>query len=87
MTLVIMVRNAPETKFEVVEKPDNLKVEIIPSDVNTGTIAKVRRYKMVVTVPPGTPAGQIDGAITLKSDHPQASRVKIPVDVVVLGGE
>jgi Protein of unknown function (DUF1573) len=87
MTMVIMVRNAPETKFEVVEKPDNLKVEIIPSDVNTGTIAKVRRYKMVVTVPPGTPAGLIDGAITLKSDHPQGRMVKIPVDVVVLGGE
>ena len=86
-TIMISVRNAPDTKLEVVETPDNLKVEIIPSDLKTGTVAKVRQLKMVVTVPPGTPAGLIEGTITLKSDHPLARQVKIPVDVIILGGE
>ncbi len=86
-TMMISVRNAPDTKLEVVEAPDNLKVEIIPSDVKTGSVAKVRQFKMVVTVPPGTPTGLIEGTITLKSDHPQARQVKIPVDVIILGGQ
>ena len=86
-TVIILVRNAPETKFEVVKKPDNLKVEIIPADVKAGSAAKIRRYKMIVTVPPGTPSGVIDETITLKSDHPQARQMKIAVDVIVLGGE
>lgn len=86
-TIMISIRNAPDTKLEVVETPDNLKVEIIPSDVKIGTVAKVRQVKMIVTVPPGTPAGLIGGIITLKSDHPQARQVKIPVDVIILGGE
>lgn len=39
------------------------------------------RYKMTVTVRPGTPAGPVDGDIVLKTDHPRAAEMKIPVTV------
>lgn len=86
LNVMVLVRNAPDTKFEVLGKPDNLKVEITPADVRVGSAAKVRQYRMTITVPPGTPSGEIGGTITLKSDHPQADQVKIPVDIKVLGG-
>ncbi|MDB5353017.1 MAG: hypothetical protein JWN86_4264 [Planctomycetota bacterium] len=86
-TVMITVRNAPETKFEVLEVPDYLKVEITPADVKVGSAAKIRQYRMTVTVPPETPAGKIEGAIVLKSDHPLADRVKIPVEITVLSGQ
>ena len=40
---------------------------------------------MTVTIPPRTPPGVIAGPIVLKTDHPLAGEVKIPVHVVVLG--
>src|SRR5205085_2507472 len=84
--LMITVQNAPDTKIEVLEAPNNLKVEVRPSDVRTGTAAKVRQYRMTVTVPPDSPSGVIDGAIILKTDHPQVDRLKVPLDITVLGG-
>ena len=83
-SIVLVVRNAPETSFKVVEVPENLKVEVIPSDVKNGIAVKVRSYKMVVTVTPDTPSGVIDGMITLKVNHPDVSELKIPVDISVI---
>ncbi len=86
--VMILVRNASEsTKFEVAEKPENLKVTLVSADDKAGTSVKVRQLKMTVTVPPGTPPGITDGKIVLKSDHPQASRITIPVDVTVVGAD
>ena len=34
-------------------------------------------------MPPGTPAGEIDGDIVLKTDHPKASELKIPVIILI----
>jgi hypothetical protein len=82
-TVMILVRNAPDTKFEVLEAPNNLKVEITPADVKIGTAAKVRQYRMTVTVPPDTPTGTIGGTIVLKTNHPLADRVRVPVDITV----
>lgn len=84
-TVMITVRNAPDTAFEVLSKPDNLKVEITPSDVRIGSVAKVRQYRLTVTVPPGAPEGVINSTIVLKSSHPQADRVTVPVDITVVG--
>ena len=86
VSVMLLVRDAPETKFEVLSKPDNLKVEVIPADLRTGSAVMVRQYRVTVTVPPGTPSGEIEGVITLKSDHPLAEQVVIPVDIAVLGG-
>jgi hypothetical protein len=85
-TVMILVRNAPDTRIEVKKAPDNVKVEVVPADLKTGTAAKVRQYRMTVTVPPGTPTGLIQGTIVLSTDHPQAGTVRVPVDISVIGG-
>jgi len=73
------VRGLKSTSFRVESKPENLKVEIEPSDKPP----KEGRYQMIVTVPPGTPPGLIQDQIILKTDHPKAGEVRIPVDVRV----
>ncbi len=85
-SIILSVRNAPDTVFEVVQTPGNLKVEIIPSDVKTGTVAQVRLYKLVITVPPDSPSDVIEGTITLKSNHPDIRELKIPVYISILEG-
>jgi hypothetical protein len=84
-SVIISVRNAPDTTFEVVQKPESLKVDVVPSEVLNGAAAKVRRYKLNVTVPPGSPEGVISDPIILKSNHPQVERITVPVDVTVVG--
>jgi len=84
--VMITVRGGTKTKLEVLEAPNNLKVEVAPVDVKTGTDVQVSRYRMTVTVPPDTASGIINGTIVLKSDHPLVNRVKVPVDITVLGG-
>ena len=86
--LSIYVRGQEDTKFTVVSAPAPLKVEVKPVDESArpaGTGAKGRQYRMTVTIPPGAPSGEIGGAIELKTDHPQAGRVSVPVRVVVVG--
>jgi hypothetical protein len=75
----LLVRGSTPTTFEVESKPENLKVEIAPSD----SPPKEGRYQMIVTIPPGTPPGWIDDQIILKTNHPKAGELHIPVDVRV----
>jgi hypothetical protein len=78
--LVMTVRGLRPTRFEVERKPEKLKVEVTPNDPtkNTG------QYRLTVTVPPGLPPGsRIMEEIVLKTDHPKAGLVKIPVDVAI----
>jgi len=84
-TVMISVRNAPDTVFTVVQKPESLKVEVVPSEVLNGADAKVRRYKLNVTVPPDAPEGVITEPIILKSTHPQVDRISVSVDITVVG--
>ena len=77
--LVISVRNNQATKFEVVKAPKALKIDISLTDEG-----KPGRYKLVATIPPGTPAQQVDEDIVLKTDHPHAGEVIIPASVWVL---
>jgi Protein of unknown function (DUF1573) len=79
--LALMVRGAKETHFEVASAPEKLKVVVVPDD----SPGMKGRYRITVTVPPGTPSGKIDGEIVLKTDHPLVSELKIPVDIFVLG--
>lgn len=80
----LMVRDKKPTKFEVVEVPENVKVSVVPADEATGDKAS-GRYILTATVPPGSKPGVLQGNIVLKTDHPMASEVKIPVTGVVLG--
>ncbi len=77
--VTLLVRGGQEAKFEVAQKPEKLEVSIEPSP--TATLKG--RYTVKVVVPQGTPAGLIDGDIVLKTDHPNASELKIPVSILV----
>jgi len=75
--LKLVVRGRRETKFEVVSKPDKLQAEVVSGaeEVQKGI------YRLLITVPPGTAPGTIEGQVVLKTDHPLASEVKIPVHI------
>jgi hypothetical protein len=75
----LSVRGGRATKFEVVRHPDKLNVNIVPDDTST----MKGRYKMSVVVPPGTAAGEVEGDIVIKTDHPSTAEIKIPVSVFI----
>ena len=77
--MTLLVRGATPTKFEVAYHPDKLDVKIAPDDTPT----QKGRYKMTVTIPKGTAAGPVDGDIILKTDHPKAVEMKIPVSILI----
>ena len=77
--LTLLVRGDHQTHFEVAHAPAKLQVAIARDDSPTFK----GRYRMTVTVPPGTPVGPIKDSIILKTDHPQAREVKIPVNIRV----
>lgn len=85
---LVWVRGQTETAFEVASKPDALDVAIEPAeeraDANTENAAG-RAYRLTVTVPPGTSPGVIKAPIVLKTDHPQADELSIPVELRILG--
>ena len=74
--MTLLVRGGKPTKIEVAYHPEKLAVKITPE-------AQPGRYKMTVTVPPGTAAGPVDGDIILKTDHPNAREMKVPVRVLI----
>ncbi len=76
--LIITVRGGRETKFEVAHAPKALKVDVIPDPAR-----KKGRYRLVVTVPPGTPTGNIEDEIVLKTDHPKAGELSVPISLWV----
>ena len=79
--LKLTVRGLRPTKFAIEHKPDKFEVAVVPSDPSSE--AHAGQYKLTVTVPPGLAAGQIMDEIVLKTDHPKAGEVKIPVDVLI----
>jgi uncharacterized protein DUF1573 len=85
--LTIWVRGQDETKFEVADVPKGLEVNLEPVAESAGSATDLeshaKRYRLMVKVAPGTQPGLIDGSIILKTDHPQAGEVKIPVLVAV----
>jgi hypothetical protein len=83
---MLIVRDKRPTKFEVVRKPDLVKVEIKPADEKSAGDA-AGRYLMTVTIPAGTKPGTIEGDVLIKTDHPMASEVKVPVTGVILGSK
>jgi len=77
--LKLTVRGQRATRFEVEKKPEKFKVEIAPNDQTS----LAGQYRLLVTIPPGMNPEVIMDEIVLKTDHPQAGRVKIPVDVAI----
>ena len=83
--LTVWVRGRTSAHFEVASKPEALDVsfEEIPQPAGS----KGSKYKMAVKVIPGSPAGKILSEIVLKTDHPSATEVKVPVDILVQGSD
>lgn len=88
-TVFLWVRGQPETHFTVAKKPDALNVAIVPADdrgTQDGASGKAgRSYRMTVSVQPGTQPQIIREPIVLKTDHPDAAEVHVPVHIQVLG--
>jgi hypothetical protein len=80
--VTLLVRGGHSTNFYVVHKPKNVEVSIAPNETPT----LKGRYRMTVTVPPGTAAGFIDDEIILHTDHPKVAELKIPVNIVIGSG-
>ena len=80
--VTLLVREGRPTSFEVAHKPEKIDVSITPNDTPT----LKGRYRLNVTVPPGTSAGLIDDEIILHTDHPKVRELKIPVNIVVGAG-
>lgn len=86
--LMLSVRGQEATSFEVskpAELADVFDVEIEPMPAPEGE-SKFRQYRMVVKVPPGAKSGKFTGTITLKTDHPSATEVRVPVTAFVQAG-
>jgi Protein of unknown function (DUF1573) len=81
--MTLLVRGGRATKFEVAYYPENMSEKINVTITPDDTQSQKGRYKMTVTVPPGTPAGPVDGDIILKTDHPNVSEMKIPVSILI----
>jgi hypothetical protein len=77
--VTLTVRGLRPTKFEVERKPEKLDVGVTQVDPSTPG----GQYLLTVTVPPGMPPGDIEDQIVLKTDHPKAAEVKIPVAIRV----
>ncbi|WP_435015529.1 DUF1573 domain-containing protein [Tundrisphaera sp. TA3] len=79
--LTLWCRGQSQTKFTVAKKPDHVGVAIEP--VGQAETGKNSKYRMTVSVEPSSPAGKIKGEIVLSTDNPNASEVKVPVDILV----
>lgn len=90
--VILAVRGQDETHFEVASVPGKLEVKVVPLDEGStegkdqkDAVSGNHRYRIEVTVPPGTPPGVIEQPILLKTDHPRASEVQVPVYIRILG--
>ncbi len=90
-TLSMWVRDQSETTFEIVKKPGILDVAIKPSapsaaDSAPGVAApssKGKKYDLTVTVKPQSDTGAVTDEIVIKTSHPHAPLIRVPVSVFV----
>lgn len=83
MNAALIVRDKKPVNFEVVSKPEGVNVNIVPAD--TAKAESTGRYRMTVEIPQGAKPGALEGSIVLKTDHPNARQMTIPVHAIVLG--
>lgn len=90
-TLSMWVRDQSDTKFEIVKKPSILDVTIKPAEASAADSApgaapgasKGKKYEFVVTVKPQTDTGAVTDEILIKTSHPHAPLLRVPVSVFV----
>ena len=82
-TLVLWVRGRKDTKFTI-KQPEGFDVQVKPM-TDVASTGNGMRYQVTVKVPPGMKSGSRVDEILIKTDHPQAPEIKIPVTVLVRG--
>ncbi|MDX2037564.1 MAG: DUF1573 domain-containing protein [Isosphaeraceae bacterium] len=80
-TLTMLVRGKDDTKFTVDHAPKELEVAV--ASMGKFGDGKVQKYQLTIKIPPNSRPGSINDDIILKTDHPGAAELKIPVSVVV----
>jgi len=78
--LIVWVRGRSASIY-VTKAPPGLDVAITPLPQPQGVSGA--KFKMTVKVAPGTNPGQIVDEIVLGTDHPNATEIHVPVDVLV----
>ncbi len=79
-SLNLLVRGGTPVKFDIVQKPDDkFDVTIAHNDAPS----QKGRYRLTVAIPPGTPPAHIEKEIIIKTDHPRAAEIKIPVSIII----
>jgi hypothetical protein len=73
---MLLVHDGRETRFDIVHKPGAVGVSIAPAAAPAGK----RRYRLAVTTLAQGKAGRGSDSIILRTDHPKAVEVAIPVD-------
>jgi Protein of unknown function (DUF1573) len=75
----LLVRGGKEVNFKVVKKPENIDVTIAPNEAPN----QKGRYRLTVTVPPGSPPANIQDEIVIETDDPRATEIRIPVKIYI----
>ena len=83
--VTVWVRGRSTAQLTVEKAPPGLDVTFTPVPQPAGVTGS--KFLMTARVAPGTPAGQINDEIVIKTDHPQASEVRVPVDILILGND
>ena len=80
-SLSLLVRGGKDVIFDVVQKPDDrFGVQITRNDAAPN---QKGRWRLTLTIPPGTAPAHIEKEIILKTDHPRATEIKIPVSIII----
>ena len=86
--VTLNVRDQEQTAFDprIPESlRDVLEVAIEPAEGGDAG-ASFHQYRMELRVPKGAKPGPYRGTVLLKTDHPKAEELKIPVDLLIRGG-
>ncbi len=84
-TLTLQAKTVDPVRFEVLEAPEPLQIRIERSDWKPrNPELAMSRYTMIVEVPAGLDSQVLKGTIVLRTDLPNVSQIKIPVDVLIL---
>ena len=78
--LVLIVTDRDQTNFEVAKAPEGVEIAIEPMDSSK---SKAKLYRLTATVAPGMEPGLIRDEIVLTTDHPGASRLSLPITVII----
>lgn len=86
MQAALVVRDKKPVRFEVVSAPNPVKVTIVSADQGKNG-ESTGRYRLTAEIPAGSKPGAVEGAIVVKTDHPNAKEMSIPIQAIVLGSK